>query len=107
MPIVEHFDVSNHTELMRYPAEARVIEFKEPLVVAELPRKDRSDDHNTLIRVLVEKMESLIMWGDYDANIGKYGNLRSRLMQEHKTNRIKNELIEIDFSGKGEYNKNN
>lgn len=105
MPIAEHFDVANRTELMRYPAEARVIEFKEPLVVAELPKKGRSEDHNTLIKVLVAKMESLIMWGDYDANIGKYGNLRSRLVQEHKTNRIKNEMIEIDFSGTGHYNQ--
>lgn len=103
MPIAEHFDVANRTELMSYPTQARVIEFKEPLVVAELPNKDRSDDHNTLINVLVSKMESLIMWGDYDENIGKYGNLRSRLMQEHKTNRIKNEQIKIDFTGTGEY----
>ena len=103
MPVAEHFDAINKTELMRYPTEARVVEFKEPIVVAALPEKERSSTHNTLIKDLVDRMQAQIMWGDYDENVGKYGNFRSRLIQEHRTNRIKNEQIQIDFSGTGMY----
>jgi len=103
MPVAEHFDLANKTELMRYPSEARVVEFKEPLVVATLPEKDRSPIHNFLVHILVDRMQSEIMFGDYDENVGKYGNFRRRLMEEHHTNRIKNHQIRIDFSGTGEY----
>ncbi|CAB9524537.1 expressed unknown protein [Seminavis robusta] len=103
MPIAEHFDVSNQTELMKYPSDSRVVEFKEPLAVATLPKKDRSCTHEILIQVLVQRMQSEIQFGDYDDNVGKYGNFRRRLMEEHHTNRIKNEMIQIDFSGKAKY----
>lgn len=103
MPVAEHLYPENKSELMRYPSEARVVEFKEPLAVATLPERDRSTTHNSLIHVLVDRMQAEIMWGDYDENIGKYGNFRGRLMAEHRTNRIKNEKIQIDFSGTGEY----
>ena len=103
MPVAEHFDVANKTELMRYPSNARVVEFKEPIIVASLPEKDRSTTHNSLVHVLVDRMQAEIMWGDYDENIGKYGNFRSRIVQEHRTNRIKNKQIQIDFTGTGKY----
>ena len=106
MPVAEHLYAANKSELMRYPSEARVVEFKEPLAVATLPEKDRSTTHNSLVHLLVDRMQAEIMWGDYDENVGKYGNFRSRLMAEHRTNRIKNEKIQIDFSGTGKYAQN-
>lgn len=103
MPVVEHFDSTNQTEIMRYPTNARVVEFKEPLLVANLPRRYRTATHNGFLDFLVERMREYILFSCYDENVGKYGNFRRRLMEEKSTDRIKNTMIDIDLSGSGEY----
>jgi len=97
MPVAEHFDPARGTEVARYPRVVRVVELKEPKIVASRPRDLRSATHNALNDTVVEGMKRSIQWGDFDAQTGKYGSFRGRIHQAHDPRTIKNEKIAVVF----------
>ena len=97
MPVEAHFDSRLGTEIARYPDDVCVVEFKEPKEVAALNRDQRSATHNVLVDVLVRSMKDDIQWGDFDEQVGKYGNFRRRIVGEHQPRKGKNEQISVVF----------
>ncbi len=79
MPITEHFNPEQKTEVYRYPKEIRVMEFKQPKPMADFPEKKQSETHKTLSANLVGLLENKRAWGSPETQTGKYGTFRAHL----------------------------
>lgn len=79
MPITEHFESNNNTQVCRYPSDIRVMEFKQPKPMADLSRTSQSETQRKLFQYLVDLLKSKRAWGSFEVQTGKYGTFRAHL----------------------------
>lgn len=71
--IAKHLYPESGTFNARYPANAMVLEFKDPAPVAYFPSRKRSATHNVLYQEIIAKMKSDIM-ANFEVTRGKAGH---------------------------------
>ncbi len=98
MPVLAHFSTGQNTAFCWYPQDVNVVEFKEPMNIAKLAYKQRSETHKKFTDTLIKTMKSDSVWGEFDQQVGKYGNFRRRIKEAHDPLLPKNERIKIVFN---------
>lgn len=79
VPVAAHFNPQNKTELLRYPEEIRVLEFKQPKPMALLPTSLQSQVQQKFSSTLIHSLKMHRTWGDFATQTGKYGTFRAHL----------------------------
>lgn len=79
MPVAAHFDPRHKTEILRYPENIRVLEFKQPKPMALLPKPAQSAVQQHFSGVLLHALKTHRAWGDFATQTGKYGTFRAHL----------------------------